>query len=478
MHLTQRSVEKLEYQGPAPRRDVRWDTVLPGFGVRVYASGRKVWVISYRAGGVKRLMSLGTVATMPLEEARKRARKQLVGVADGKDPLAEAQRAACGETLAAFCQEFLEKYSKIRKKTWKDDARMIARQIAPRWGTRKLEALPRADVVQAHRQIGVTHPYAANRLVELISRIYEIARDWGVIGETYPNPARRIKPFPEVKRDRFVTTEEMPRLAAAIDAEINPFVRAAFWLYLLTGLRKRELLRSRWQDIDLVARVWRIPETKSGRIHYLPIHDKVIAVLSSLPRCEGNPHVLPGLRAGQPLENVKGPWERIRHRAGLPDVRVHDLRRTAGSLMAQQGVPLHLIGRILNHKDPSTTAIYARFQQRHEAEALTRYADHLLDVAYPAARDGGVALIAHAPSAPAAAISQAPQNGHAAPDQASETPADANTSGVRDEATIVRRIPVGRSRSSLPLLRAQAMLRLEPNSITSEPQEETVGADR
>jgi integrase len=117
-------------------------------------------------------------------------------------------------------------------------------------------------------------------------------------------------------------------------------------------------------------------------VHYLPISERVIAVLSALPRVEDNPHVIPGLRAGRPLDDLKKPWQRIRERAGLPDVRIHDLRRTAGSHMAQQGVPLHLIARILNHKDPSTTAIYAHFQQRHESEALSRYADHLVNVSY------------------------------------------------------------------------------------------------
>jgi integrase len=382
VHLTQRTIEALAFHGAPGTRDVRWDEVLPNFGVRVYPSGRKTFVISYRSHGRKRLMTLGAYGVLTLEAARKRARSRLVAVSDGLDPLAEAERAARGDTVKAFCQEFLEKYSKLRKRSWKEDERTIDKQIVPRWGSRKLNSLKRADVIQAHRQLGVKHPYAANRFVELVSRVYEIARDWGSVEEGFPNPARKIKSFAEVKRDRFVTAEELPRLAAAIDAEPDPHVRGAFWLYLLTGLRKRELLRARWVDIDFTANIWRIPETKAGRVHYLPISERVIAVLSALPRVEDNPHVIPGLRAGRPLDDLKKPWQRIRERAGLPDVRIHDLRRTAGSHMAQQGVPLHLIARILNHKDPSTTAIYAHFQQRHESEALSRYADHLVNVSY------------------------------------------------------------------------------------------------
>jgi len=212
--------------------------------------------------------------------------------------------------------------------------------------------------------------------------MYELATQWGYLEESYPNPARKIKPFRETKRDRFVTSEELPRLARAIDAELSPYIRAAFWLYLLTGMRKRELLRARWEDIDFQAQLWRLPETKSGRVHHLPLSSQVVAILKSLPREEGNAHVIPGLRAGLALQNIDKPWRRIRARAGLENVRIHDLRRTAGSHLAQDGASLHLIGRILNHRDPSTTAVYAHFQLEHERAALERHAERLFEVAF------------------------------------------------------------------------------------------------
>jgi Arm DNA-binding domain len=202
VHLTQRTIEALVFRGSPSTRDVRWDAVLPNFGVRVYPSGRKTFVISYRSHGRKRLMTLGGYGVLTLEAARKRARGHLVAVSDGLDPLTEAEREARGDTVKAFCQEYLEKYSMPRKRSWKEDARTIDKQIVPRWGSRKLNSLQRADVIQAHRQLGVKHPYAANRFVELVSRIYEIARDWGCVDEGFPNPARKIKSFAESKRDR------------------------------------------------------------------------------------------------------------------------------------------------------------------------------------------------------------------------------------------------------------------------------------
>ena len=184
----------------------------------------------------------------------------------------------------------------------------------------------------------------------------------------------------------------MPRLAAAIDAEPSPYVRAAFWLYLLTGMRRQELLKARWADIDFHEGTWRLPETKSGRVHHLPLSARATAILQALPREDRNPYVLPGTRAGQPLVNIDKAWRRIRTRAGVSDVRIHDLRRTAGSQLAQDGASLHLIGRILNHRATSTTAVYAHFQQQHERVALDRHGDRLFAAAYASADQKVVAL--------------------------------------------------------------------------------------
>jgi integrase len=359
MHLTKRTIEALEYQGLEPRKDIRWDDLLPGFGVRVYTSGRKTFVVSYRHHGRKRLMTLGAFGVLTLDLARDRARRELLAVTDGTDPLAERERVAQGSTVRDLAKAYLERYAKLHKKTWRDDESRLKSPILRRWGSLPLTALKRGDIAALHREIGARHPYAANRLVELISRMYELAKLWGFLDEDYPNPARRIQAFKEVKRDRFVTAEEMPRLAAAIDADPSPYLRAAFWLYLLTGVRKRELLRARWGDIDFHANLWRLPDTKSGRVHHVPLSNRAAALLKALPRELGNPHVIPGARAGQSLNNIDKAWRRIRKRAKLEDVRIHDLRRTFGSHLAQDGASLHLIGTILNHRDPSTTRVYA-----------------------------------------------------------------------------------------------------------------------
>jgi integrase len=236
-------------------------------------------------------------------------------------------------------------------------------------------------VARLHRQLGEKHPYGANRLLELLSKMYELARVWGVVEEDYTNPARGIPKFREEKRDRWITPEELPRLAKAIDEEPNRPARAALWLYLLTGLRKSELLSLRWSDIDDHRQEIRLGRTKSGRSHYVPLSEAARKILQEIPRLEDNAYVFPGAKPGHHLVNIDKPWRRVRQSAGIEDVRLHDLRRTMGSWLAQAGNSLHLIGRVLNHSTPSTTQVYARFGNDHVRSALESYGKQLMGVA-------------------------------------------------------------------------------------------------
>lgn len=217
--------------------------------------------------------------------------------------------------------------------------------------------------------------------VALLGKMFELARRWGFLPETAANPARSIDKFKEHKRDRWVTPEELPRLAAAIAQDPNLYVRAAVWLYLLTGVRKTELLKTRWDDVDVVRCQLRLGETKAGRIHYVPLSLPALALLRALPRQEGNLYLLPGAKPGRHLVNIEKPWRRVRTTAGVEDVRLHDLRRTVGSWLAQAGNSLPLIGRVLNHTDPKTTAIYARLGDDPARQALADHAQRITAVA-------------------------------------------------------------------------------------------------
>jgi integrase len=435
--LTKRQIDALKWRPRGPRMQVVFDQkgasamagAVPGFGVRVLPSGRKSFVLWYRtAGGRQRMVTIGRYGTLTLEQGRDRAKKILNDVAAGHDPLEAKRETRTAHTVESFAAVYIDhaKRPKSRggKKTWRDDDRRLNTYVLPAIGHRRLAEVNRADIRRLHNQIGERTPYEANRVLALVSTVFTHAIDTGHLPETAPNPTRRVKPFPETARDRYVTPTEMPAILAAIDAEPNPYIRAAFRMYLLTGLRRSELLGLRWADVDLNARTLRLPTTKAGRPHTLPLSAPAVAILHDLPRGLRNPYVFCGHVRGRPLVNVAKPWRRIRARAWLtlhPEqaatlrkkaaaavkaakhrgprgsdrdavvdarlltlawakaqtddvLRLHDLRRTVGSWLAMGGASLPLIGKVLNHTNASTTQIYARLAEDAPRAALEELA--------------------------------------------------------------------------------------------------------
>ena len=381
MRLTKRSIDAATFQGPSNRRDARWDDSLPGFGLRIYPSGKKVFLISYRANGRKRQMTLGRYGVLTLDQAKGLTCKHLATVAGGGDPLEDRKKAGQGKLVSNLCIEYIERHAKPHKKSWKDDEGRIQRNILPAWGNLKVKNIKRSDVAALHSKIGKQHIYAANRTLEMVSKMFELARRWGYLDDDAPNPARDIDHFKEQKRDRWVTHEELPRLAKAIDEEINPYARCALWIYLLTGMRKSELLQAKWDAVDWGRKEFRIEDTKAGRTHYVPLSEPAISLLRNIPRVEGNPYIIVGKKEGKHLVNINKAWRRARKAAGVDDVRLHDLRRTVGSWLAQAGNSLHLIGRVLDHTSPATTAVYARFGEDQVRQALEDHGKKIMGVA-------------------------------------------------------------------------------------------------
>ena len=379
MKLTKRNIELLMYGKQDGKQDIHWDDTLPGFGLRVYPSGKKSFVITYRRAGRKHIMVVGQYGRLTVQQARAAAKKQFASLTIGNgDPMEERKREQRGNTVADLCRVYLSDYAKPHKKSWRDDERRINKRVLPAWRNMKVTALKKADIYELHRRIGLDHPYEANRVVELLSKMLALAKDWGMLGSTAENPAHGIRAYREEKRDRWVTPEELPALAAAIDKEKNAHARYALWLYLLTGVRKQELLKARWTDVDWQRKELCLPETKSGRTHYVPLSAPAMTILSRIPRFDGNPFIIVGRNPKSHLVNIDKPWKRVRTAAGVEDVRLHDLRRTVGSWMAQQGNSLHLIGRVLNHADVKTTQVYARLGEDQARNALEQHGELLM----------------------------------------------------------------------------------------------------
>jgi len=354
--------------------DIRWDDEITGLGCRIYPSGKKSFVVSYRFHGRKQLMVLGQFGRMSMLEARRQAKLVFAEVVKDKNPLERRKQELMADTVKELCISYMERHGSAKKTAGKDQSQ-IDRHILPAWKNLKAADIKRSDVATLHGRMKKT-PYEANRVLALISVIFKLARVWGFVPEDNVNPARDVPRFKEHSRDRYVSENELPKLIEAIDAEDNEFVRAAFHLYLLTGMRKSELLNARWDDIDWERRELRLADTKAGRVHYVPLTAPALAVLEALPRL--NEFVLYG--ATGHLTNINRPWNRIRKAAGLDDVRIHDLRRTVGSWLAMSGNSLALIGKVLGHSNVATTQVYARFAQDAVRDAMDSHATQIENV--------------------------------------------------------------------------------------------------
>jgi integrase len=349
---------------------------MAGFAVRL-TPNLKSFVLDRRINGRMRRITLGRYGDLTVDQARNLAQQMGGAIARGEDPAQVKIDKKKEATFGCLEEQYLERHA-IHKKSAYNDRLCLNRYLAP-WRARKLSAITRNDVARLHTKIGTLgHPYSANRMIALVRKMFNLALDWGLFkGE---NPATRIPMFKEQARDRFVQPEELPRLFKALSEEPNDYIRTAFLTTLLTGARRGEVLGMRWIDVRLEQLIWRLPDTKAGKPHLLPLPSPLMALLLNLDRVEGNPFVFVGRDGKSHLVNIRMAWKRIRGRAGIEDVRIHDLRRTLGSWLAVNGTSLHIIGKALNHTNVSTTAIYARLNLEPVRTVLEENAKNMIAV--------------------------------------------------------------------------------------------------
>lgn len=397
--LTQKLIDALQFTGAPGAQCAVWDTEIPGFGVRVWPSGEKTFAVRYTFAGRRRYLTLGPYGILTLSQARDLARIRLAEALQGSDPLERKRQEARGVTVADLAREYLERHARPKKANWRDDEQKLTDYVLPAIGRLRVDSVTQADISRLIHRIS-THdvaaaktrkfhgrrklggPICANRTLALLSGMFNRAKELvGIDAGGTANPTAGIEKHAEHPRDRYVTPAELPKLRLAIEAHPDPFVRAIIWLYLLTGFRKSELRLLKWEDVDFALGQIRLPDTKAGRTHYLPLSEPARRILGALPRFEDNVYVFCGRHRGKPLNSVNLHWNRIRKEAGLEDVWVHDLRATLGSLMAQHGVGLALIGKVLNHSKADTTKRYARFQLDPVAKVVEEHGQRLLTIA-------------------------------------------------------------------------------------------------
>lgn len=352
---------------PTDQDVVVWDSSLPGFGVRAKASGVKTFVIQYRnRSGRSRRLSLGNLGKVTLDQARKEAVKLMGQVAAGGDPAEERGMRLRSETVSQLADVYMKEHcaGRCKPRTIEAHTWLLEKLIKPRLGRRKLLELRPVDIAKLRTDLQST-PYNANRAVGLLRAMPDCAERWEMIPRG-SNPAAVIKPYPERKRERFLSADELKSLMDALDAAeaeetIDRYETAAIRLLIFTGCRLSEITTLEWESVDLASARITLERHKTDQYgaKIIPLNAPALKVLTDLPRVADNPYVIVGQKTGQYLINLQKPWRRVRKAAGLDDVRIHDLRHSFASFAIGAGVPLALIGGLLGHRSVQTTARYA-----------------------------------------------------------------------------------------------------------------------
>jgi integrase len=373
LRLTKDAIERAKLPEAGKKERFIRDDVVRGLGVRITALGEKRFIFEGRIKGRSRRITIGPWPDLNLIMARLRAMEIRTAIARGEDPASDAVEARKELTFFGLWSTYLERHAKPHKRSAWQDENTLRRCVPNGWNNRKLSDISRAEVARLHAKLGDEHGhYSANRTLALLRTMFNLGRTWELFSGD--NPAQGIKPFKEHKRQRYLTPEELHRVNTALLDEPDWRWRAWFPLAVMLGTRRSELLAMRWADIDFNARTWLIPQTKDGEPHLLPLPMPVVAILEGLPSRSTSEWTFPGDGASGHLVEAGKAWQRIRIRAGVSDVRIHDLRHTLASWLVAQGYNLPLIGRALNHSNQATTARYAHLAMDPVREALERTA--------------------------------------------------------------------------------------------------------
>lgn len=389
--LTKRTVDALVAR---TAHDHVFDSELVGFGVRVMPSGTKQFFVQYRPPDSRprdrRRVTIGRYGQVTIDQARTEAKRMLALVTQGRDPAAERVERRAAPTVGELGPAFVDLVHAKRKATTATEyERQMKRHILPALEQKRMADVTRADVGALHLALR-DRPYLANRVLALMGVFFEWAESQDY-RPAYSNPARHVEPFPERKRDRYLSPAEFGRIGEALtraervglppaprkrrkpadgktakhrpknaDTPIpaNPFAIAAIRFLLLSGWREAEARTLRWAELDVARGLALLSDTKTGR-SARSLGAPALALVAKLPRLQGSPYVFPGSDANKPIVNLSRLWDAVRHAADITDVRIHDLRHAFASVAVSGGLSLPIIGSLLGHRNTSTTQRYA-----------------------------------------------------------------------------------------------------------------------
>jgi len=379
-HLTERVVKASEI---GTRKYVIFDEDCAGFGLCVFLSGRKRFILIYRAAGRQRRMTIGTWPSWSVIAAREEAKRLKRDIDRGEDPMDTRTNARHAPIMKDLIDRFIDEHlPKLEATNAKDQISMLNGLVLPDWRTRKVADITPTDIDRLLTKIalgrprpsktapkgkrrtplkpGKPTPVRANRVGEVLRKMFSLAVTWKMRTD---NPATSFRKRPETARERFLSFEEIQRLADALCADPDQRAAGIIRLCMLTGARCGEARTATFDQFNLDLAIWtkQAAYTKQRRVHRVPISHEAVALIrlrgDAVPK--GCPFLFPGDVPGQPVVDLKRFWERMRVQADIPDVRIHDLRHTFASLLISGGASLEMIGRLLGHTQIGTTQRYA-----------------------------------------------------------------------------------------------------------------------
>jgi integrase len=347
---------------PSGQRKVDYfDSKQRGFLIEIRCSGRKTYYQRYcDERGRERQFKIGRADVLTSDQARRAGRSILARAVLGENPQLRRQELRSIPSLSEFVSEKYLPFIKTYKRSWGTDETVLRIHVLPALGKMALDEIAAEHIIALIAGMR-SNGYAvgtSNRVVMILRYMYNLAAKWKVPGVTR-NPTGGIELGPEAHRNRFLTRGEAQRLVDAITVDENRIAANAILLLMLTGARRNEITQAKWEHVLWNERKLLVPLSKSGKPRWIALCTSAISLLDSIPKLAGCDYIFPSSITGRPCPSLWFPWRRIRARAGLQDVRLHDLRHSFASFLVNEGVSLYVVQALLGHANARTTQRYA-----------------------------------------------------------------------------------------------------------------------